>query len=145
MKRQAIIDFLDTNLRQILFSNGFNTDAGKNVFDWRSYPITAKELPAIVYNDSLAKIDPVRPIGSFRWVLRVQIAYYGSTAKDVRNGISDILKVVEVCDSSKFGGQAVDVSLAVDSNEMVIEKHNTESGASLITIEIIYDAPLWET
>jgi hypothetical protein len=75
----------------------------------------------------------------------VQIAYYGSTAKDVRNGIADILKVVEVCDSSKFGGQAVDVSLAVDSNEMVIEKHNTESGASLITIEIIYDAPLWET
>jgi hypothetical protein len=145
MKRQAIIDFLDANLKQISVSNGFNTDAGKNVFDWRSYPITSAEIPAIVYNDNLAKIEKEGPIGFFRWVLRVQIAFYGNSAKEVRNGIADILKVIKICDSSKFGGQAVDVSLAVDSSEMVIERHNTESGASLVAVEIIYDAPLWET
>ena len=140
--RQQIINILDTELKKILKTNGFNTDAGKNVWAWRDNPLTRAELTGLIYRDALNRKFPVSPIGKFRWALRIEVAIFGTSANEVRAGIEDVLKVIGNCEETKWGGNAQDTLLA-DGDEMAVEKHDIETGAAILTFEVIYDANKW--
>jgi hypothetical protein len=140
--RQQIIDILDTELKKILKTNGYNTDAGKNVYAWRDNPLTKNELPGLIYRDALNRKASISIVGKFRWVLRIEVAVFGTSANEIRAGIEDVLKVVGNCEKTKWGGYAQDTILA-DGDEMAVEKHDIETGAAIVSFEVIYDTDQW--
>jgi hypothetical protein len=140
--RQQIIDILDIELKKIKKANGFNTDAGKNVFAWRDNPLTKPELPGLIYRDALNRKFSVSPIGKFRWALRIEVAVFGTSANEVRAGLEDVLKVIGICEETKWGNNAQDTLLA-DGDEMAVEKYDIETGAAILTFEVVYDTNKW--
>lgn len=146
-KRQAIINELDTRLKQIKITNGYLTNAGDNVFAWRDSDLEILALPCIVYFDRLAGKRDDGAIGSFRWSLAIDIFCYGAVGKDTpaltRQLIADVLRAVGAADAGRWGGQAVATELA-DGTEMNVERRGKTAGEALVSINVIYDAPRWE-
>lgn len=144
-KRQLIINALDAKLKNIKTDNGYFTNAGDNVYAWLDKPVQPSKLPAIIYKDSLASRED-GPIGFFRWSLKVEIGVFAedgaNTASTVRKLIADIIKAVVAGDSEKWGGHAI--TTKIGDAETEIEKLDKTDGAALITIFIIYDAPIGE-
>lgn len=145
IKRQQIIDILDAKLRAITIANGYHTNAGNNVYAWLDRPMQPSKLPAIVYRDAIVSKEN-GAIGTFRWSLQIEIAVFAEdgvhTASTTRKVIADVLKAVGAGDAERWGGNAEDTILG--GSETAIERHDKIEGASVITINIIYDAPMWE-
>jgi hypothetical protein len=140
-KRQQIMDEVDKALKNIKKINGYQTDAGYNVFAWRDHELQMSELPAIVYYDRIInKRGDV--INRQRWALRVDIYCYASNPADVRMLIADVLKAIGNADANKYGNNAITTELG--DNEMEIEHKGQTAGEAIVSITIIYDTPLWE-
>lgn len=146
-KRQIIINELDAKLKAIKITNGYQTNAGNNVFAWREDELQPHELPGIVYLDRIAG-KREGPIGSFRWSLAIDIYCYAgagsNTPAEVRKLVADVLKAIGSADAGRWNGQAQNTELS-DGSEMSIERRGKTAGEAVININIIYDAPLWET
>lgn len=147
-KRQTIINGLDAKLKAIKTANGYQTNAGNNVFAWREDELQTHELPGIVYLDRIAGKRGGGSIGSFRWALAVDIYCYAgagsNTPAEVRKLVADVLKAIGVADTGRWNGQAQATELS-DGSEMSIERRGKTAGEAVVNINIIYDAPLWET
>jgi hypothetical protein len=145
-KRQQIMDEVDKVLRNIKTINGYQTDAGYNVFAWRQEPLQMSELPAIVYSDRLIERRE-GSIGTFRWVLRITlqcaVAAGADTAKEMRKLIEDIIKAIGVGAETRWNNLAQDTVLFTDS-EMGIEREGVTIGEALISFDIVYDSGRWE-
>jgi len=139
-KRQQIVDYLSTELKKILKTNGYNTDAGKNVFEWRDTPLQKTELPGIVFRDNLVN-KTAGTIGMFRWLMRLEIAIFGKSASEIRSVIEDVIRVIGNCSETRFGGVAADVE--IPEGEIVIERHDIVEGAAVLNFDVIYDAAKW--
>lgn len=145
-KRQTIIGDLDAKLKAIKIANGYYTDAGNHVFAWREDELQPHELPGLVYTDRLAGTRS-GSIGSFRWALTVDVYCYASAGKDtpagVRTLVADVLKALGVAATGRWASQAQDTELS-DGSEMAIERRGKTAGEAVISINIIYDTPMWE-
>ncbi len=145
--RQLIINELDARLKAITTVNGYQTNAGNNVFAWREEDLQSHELPGIVYLDRIAGRREGGPIGMFRWAIAVDIYCYASigrdTPMDVRRLVADVLRAVGAADAGRWNGQAQTTELS-DGSEMSIEHRGKTAGEAIININIIYDAPRWE-
>jgi len=49
--RQDLVDWVLERLRDIKVANGYNTNVGLNVHEWRSAPFSVDELPALNVRD----------------------------------------------------------------------------------------------
>lgn len=145
-KRQTIINDLDAKLKAIKGVNGYNTDAGTHVYPWREDELQPHELPGLVYTDRIAG-KRSGSIGSFRWALTVDIYCYAAAGKDtpagVRTLVADVLKAIGAAANGSWNSQAQDTELS-DGSEMAIERRGKTAGEAVVSINIIYDAPMWE-
>lgn len=145
-KRQTIINDLDAKLKAIKIVNGYGTDAGNHVFAWREDELQPHELPGIVYTDRIAG-KRIGSIGSFRWALTVDVYCYAAAGKDTPAGVrilvADVLKALGAAASGGWNSQAQDTELS-DGSEMAIERRGKTAGEAVVSINIIYDAPMWE-
>ena len=143
LKRQQLIDALDARLKIIKTANGYLTNLGNNVFEWRVTNLNSIEFPACIYRDvSNTKQDGA--IGSFRWALNIEIQLVtdGETsAAEVRKLIADVYKAIGT--DITWGGLAVTTEQP-DSDEMDVEQHEKKQAGALIKLSIIYDANMWE-
>ena len=140
--RQHLIDHLKAKIAEVKKINGYNTDLGLNIFEWRDHPLTKDELPGVIIRDSLNRRITPTSIAKFRWALRIEIAVFGRTPQEIRAGIEDVLKVLRQCEEEKWGGQAEWTTLA-DGDEMSFERYDIEIGAAIITFDVIYETDMW--
>lgn len=145
-KRQTIINDLDAKLKAIQIVNGYQTNAGNNVFAWREDEIQPAEMPGIIYVDRLAgKIEGA--IGTFRWALAIDIYCYTAQGKNtpesMRILIADVIKAIGSGASGRWNNQAQATELT-NGAETAIERRGKAAGEALLSFNIIYDAPMWE-
>jgi hypothetical protein len=105
--RQRIITSLDARLKTILVANGYQTDVGANIFDWRAEALEESDLPALIYRDTLCNTE-ISNISSYTHRMTVEII--AVVANDtpmaiIRNIIADIDKAIGVDD--RWGNLAV--------------------------------------
>jgi hypothetical protein len=98
--RQRIITSLDARLKTILVANGYQTDVGANIFDWRAEALEESDLPALIYRDTLCNTE-ISNISSYTHRMTVEII--AVVANDtpmaiIRNIIADIDKAIGVDD-----------------------------------------------
>ncbi len=97
--RQQIINAIDVRLKTILVSNGFKTNLGLNVFEWRVTELTEAELPALIYRDTESAVgdSPPESFDRQRQLLDIEIdvVVSGSTAPaDLRKAIGDVMVAI---------------------------------------------------
>jgi hypothetical protein len=96
--RQKIITTLDARLKAILQANGYATDVGKNVYDWRTEGLSEDFLPALIYRDVSCETE-ITGLEVFTHHLKIQIviAATGSTSMaEIRKMLADINKAIGV-------------------------------------------------
>lgn len=117
--RQRIIDAIDLRMKDILVSNGYETDIGANVEDWLPEGLESGDLPALIYRDITVETEnDTFKTFTHRMVVEIMVAVSSSTpAKVIRKIIADIDKAVGI--DHTWGGLA----LTTDRNgdEMGVE------------------------
>jgi hypothetical protein len=56
MRRTEIIEAVMQRMQLITNSNGYNSNAGENVYDWIGRPLLKQELPSIIVFDPTVKV-----------------------------------------------------------------------------------------
>jgi len=144
-KRQSIVDAIEGRMKTILTDNGYATNAGRNVFDWRITQIPDTELSAISIYDGDCTIDyeetPVGLQGHFLIVDLVSDAKGSAARSDVRKINADVVKAIGT--DLTWGGLAIDTDLI--SHGLNMEQGDKSIGAGIVRIKIHYRTPLWET
>ena len=142
-KRQQIMDAVKSRLQTITTVNGYNTNLGNNVYEWKETAFAENEMPGIDYHDSRCeRFDGV--LNRFRWRLNVEleIATQDATAvSDVRKMIADVYKAIGTDDT--WGGLAITTGQP-ESDEMRVMKEERFIAGALIGMFIIYETSLWE-
>ena len=142
-KRQQIMDAVKARLQNITVANGYMTNLGNNVYEWKETAFAENEMPGIDYRDALCeRFSSV--LNRFRWRLSVgiEIATQNSTAvSDVRKMIADVYKVIGTDDT--WGGLAI-ITEQPESDEMRVTKEERFIAGALIGVFIIYETSLWE-
>lgn len=141
--RQNIVTALDTLLKTIKVVNGYQTNAGLNVFEWRGTPLEQTDLPAILFRDTTDPIDSEGVTDRADHLLTVELAMYaaGSTAPaSSRVLIEDVLKALG---SSPTLGVAAVYDMRPAASNLVAEHEGIRLAAASLTIQIRYRTSRW--
>lgn len=144
-KRQLICSAVDARLKTILTSAGYNSDLGKNVFEWRPTPLEINELPAVNWRD-ISEGDSNASAGTIGYhnhtltfELRVLTAKGKTTAKEIRAILADIIEAISI--DQTWGGLAIRTDPV--SNEMEVEEAEHIIGGTTVTFIITYQTKKW--
>ncbi len=141
-KRQQIIDAIKTRLQTIKIANGYSTNIGNNVFEWKHSPVSAEKASGLVFRDVSNTIE-IGVLGRFRWKLGIEIEIItagGTASADIRKMIADVYKAINA--DIFWNGLALNTEQPEDEMQ-IIQEEKTIAGV-LIRFSILYDVPAWE-
>ena len=144
IKRQ-ILDAIDTRFKAILVANGYETNAGQNVFYWRTQMVPENKLPAIVYRGTTNRSE-VGAGALYENTLTVEIDGFVSASTDLEADTlldklrADIEKAIKVDDM--WGGLALTTEKI--SDEPTLDRKEKVFGWTAIVIEIEYRTTRWD-
>ena len=136
--RQQIMDAVATRLATITTANGYETDAGDNVYEWAVVPLDQGDLPALAYKDSGEDIVD-ETVGEQIRTLRIDIvAIEKGTAVTAfaRQVSADVIKAVGT--DLTWGGLAEDTALRIAGEDISIEHKDRKFVGSRTGLDIEY-------
>jgi hypothetical protein len=139
--RQQIITSVDARFKTVLVTNGYQTDVGANVFDWRAEALEEGDLPALIYRDTVCSTE-ISNISSYTHKMTVEII--AVVANDtpmaiIRNIIADLDKAIGVDD--RWGGLAILTERTGD--ESWIEIDDKKYAGCRVTVVITFRTLGW--
>lgn len=134
--RQQIIDEIDKRLKTIRVSAGYETEAGKYVFEWRDRPMEEGELPGIIYRDLS---DPITTDSKTTHIhnlnLEVELFASGSDVPTtIRKMIADVNKAIGT--DERWGALAIET--IPDSEDMVTEEGSKRLMSAIVRVNISF-------
>jgi hypothetical protein len=106
--RQQITTKLETALKGIQVSGGYETNLGNNVYEWQEYPMDTGFFPACTFRDTV--VPQKKATGLWDNLLGVEIVLYGNTPAAVRKMVADVIKAIGT-QQPKWGGLAYKTDL----------------------------------
>ena len=141
--RQQIITALDTRLKAIKVSGGYQTNAGLHVFDWLDRDLADAELDAIVYRDRSNGREVISTRGLTRNTMFVEIEVKtknaAGTASQVRKLLEDVLKAIGTDET--FNGLVKTARPGTDNLD--IQQAEKIKGSGDFTLSIEYETGKW--
>ena len=141
--RQQIMDAIQTRFEGITLINGYQTDIGLNVSQWKATALNADDFPALEYRDVSCDRMDGGPIGFFRWAATIDTeivtASGATTMTEVREMLSDIYKAIGLDESWNNLAQWTEQP----SDVVIMEQQDKIIGGAKITFRIVYDAVKW--
>lgn len=139
-KRQQIVDAIKVRLAGIRTANGYNTEIGLHVFEWKVKAFSESELPGVAFRDTDPKVRELT--GGMQEVsLPVEFiigaASGASTMQVLREAIEDVLSAIN--SDFTWGGLAWDT--AVDTVEAFAEHEGKLTGLGRIVATVKYEQP----
>jgi len=134
-KRQQIVEALDNLLKTILTTNGYETNLGRNVFEWRATPLIENEMPGVVWRDTADTVDLT--IGQHQHNLTFEILLFaqGQTAPStIRKMMADVVKAIG--SDLTLGGLVEDIK--PQSENMGTEQAEKFNAVAVISFIVIY-------
>ncbi len=134
--RQQIVDAFITRMRTIKTINGYETELGSNVTEWRATEWQESELPGCDVRDT-GESTEVKGQYHYNTVsIELEAKVQSATAPDVvRDVIADINKAIGTDPS--FGGLAYNVT-PVENESIDFEKKDKSFGGVLMKLDISY-------
>ena len=117
-KRQDIITGLKAQLATISVANGYNTNMGSNVVEWRLSPISDAQLPMVEIRDSESNVSEDMNNVLSNKTLDIAITVYNTVSTagtTARLYIEDVLKAIST--DLSLGGAAYDLNEGVSTIE----------------------------
>lgn len=136
--RQQILDAVATRLGTITTANGYETEAGGNVYEWAVVPLDQDNLPALGYKDSGEDIVD-ETVGEQIRTLHVDIVGIekGTAVTAFTRKISaDVIKAAGT--DLTWGGLAEDTTLRTAGKDIEIEHKDRKLAANLTGLDIEY-------
>lgn len=137
-----------TRMQTITAANGYHTNIGSHVFDWRLTDFEDSDLPGINIGDPEQQTINELTQGNYNkhdHILSVviQVNYSeNSTPALVRQMISDVKKAIST--DLLWGGLAYNTEPSFDEPEpMDLEQKEKKYGSALIKIKIYYRTTAW--
>lgn len=139
--RQQIVNKNLTALETILTANGFETEIGLNVSEWRTAPFSASELPAVVFRDldePQTQSSPRSPRVERQLHCQIEVVTADDTPMAfIRKALADIEKAIGIAASSGWDGLAGNTRPRV--SRAIVEQNSNKVGGS--TFEYYIDYP----
>jgi hypothetical protein len=144
-KRQLICTAFDTGLKTILVANGYNTNLGAKVFEWRPVPLELTDLPGVIWRD-ISEDDSAATTGTIGYhnhdlkvELKVITASGSTTPAEIRKLLADVQQMIGV--NPTWGGLALRTNPV--SNETAVEQAEKIIGGITIIVVIQYQTKKW--
>lgn len=141
--RQRIIDAIDERFKLIRIVNGYNTDLGNSVYQWKAVSYEVADLPLIEYRD-LTNESVIGPNPTHDHKLNIEAEIVASagntTAAQIRKMIADVKEAIGT--DLRWGGLAITTEPVNDL--MVIEQNEKIIGGVKINFAIIYRTVAWD-
>jgi hypothetical protein len=148
---QQIRSAIDTRLKAILVTNGYQTDAGKNVYYWRTASFAQDEegnmpeLPGIKYYELTEKnIAEAFPLRQNIVTLNVECIASGSDDATVKGIVDqvyqDVMKAIGTDET--WGGKAILTDKV--GHEVKMDREEILVGAIIATFEVTYRHARWD-
>ena len=136
-RRQEIVDAIKARLQTLQVANGYGTELGLHVFEWKVTAFADSELPGVAFRDTEQTVAELT--GGFRNVsLTVEFilgaASGAATASVVRQGIGDVVRCIDT--DPTWGGLAWDT--AIQSDEMFMDHDGKLTGLAKVTAVVKY-------
>ncbi len=134
--RQQIMSALKTRMQTITTGNGYVTNIGSNVFEWRTTDFQVSELPAMDIRDTGEEVE-VRG-GNHIYTLTVEIESKVSGATsgaDMRDIMADIIKAIGT--DTGFSNLVQDTK-PVQNESTGLGQNDKKIGSILMTFEMRY-------
>ena len=138
-RRQTIVTALKTILQTIQVANGYETNAGLNVFEWRGYDIPEAKLPAIDLRDG-EELPKPEAAAALRHEMIVEINCFAADPASpavLRKIMADVIKAIGADPAfPRIGGVAEDVTFIQQGiTEIEHDERFVTAGQVGITIE----------
>lgn len=133
--RQKIVDAVNSRLETILTSNGYETDVGNSVHEWRSRGFAEKELPAIAYYDGGEVQEYSHSYQKRTLTIKIHIFASGNDSpKKIRKMMADVEKVIG---TDVTWGDLADQTKPIHC-DMEVELEDKRVAGALLIYEIFY-------
>lgn len=143
-KRGEIVEAVKNQLKNIMIANGYNTDIGQNIQEWRVSPVEALVLPAVILEDHEEIFnDEEAIIGDKYRELTISIkilAEIQNSIEDLRLMAADVFKALG---EDETLGDKVN-RLDVKSVQIDVEQGKERLAMANINVIAEYDSQRWE-
>jgi len=141
--RKQIVAAVITQLETITTVNGYNTDVGNSVYEWREYPVDESETPCLIVADTECEtVDEGGDIHDHRLTIEIGIEVSGSSsAGDMRNVLADLNKAVGVGVEENWSNLAYNTEPVGDSTDM--EHKERIFSDTIFQLVICFRTPAW--
>ncbi len=135
-RRQQIIDQIKTLLATITVANGYKTNTGSNVFEWKSMDFQDTEIPGIDVRDPSEEVETRG--GRHFYTLSIEIEAKVS-ASSTTNQAREVLADIETLFGSNQNlGGLVHLVRPVQNELLDFEKVNNKFGSVTMRLEVQY-------
>ena len=137
MARQEIVNAIRSRLSEILVANGYDTDLGLNVFEWKVTAFAVSELPGVCFRDTERSVTELT--GGLR-ENRLTVEFIlgaasgTATASTIRQAVADVVRCIDT--DPTWGGLAWDT--AIESDEMFMDHEGKLTGLAKVTATVKY-------
>lgn len=140
MIRQIIVDEIVKQMKEISSSNGFYSEAGKNVFEWLEKPLDKDELPGIIIRDVSDSATDNNTISEHILKIEVDIAVAAGklTTWKMREVTSDVIKAFSKVE------EALNFQCKFNGSEFLLEQKDTTYGGVRVEFDVLYQSRKWE-
>jgi len=137
-KRQQIVTAIDTRLKTIKTVNGYETNAGDNVYEFWDIALEGDELPAIIWRDGAEDSELlVNTTQNRTLTVELTLQALGVTAPAIlRKLIADVEKAILV--DNTWGGLAIFTSVMNVVDTFDVEHKDRRMGVCRTTFTVLY-------
>ena len=135
-RRQRIVDQIKALLATITVANGFKTDVGLNIFEWKGIDFQDTELPGVDVRDPSEEVETIGGRHFYTLTIEIEAKVSASaTTNEAREVLADIQTLMG--SNQNLGGLAHLVR-PVQNELLDFEKLNNKFGSILIRFEVEY-------
>jgi hypothetical protein len=135
-RRQQIIDQIKTLLATVTIANGFKTNLGANVFEWKGIDFQESEIPGVDVRDPSEDVETKGGRHFYTLTIEIEAKVSASaTTDEAREVLADIQTLMG--SNQNLGGLAHLVR-PVQNELLDFEKMNNKFGSVAMRFEIQY-------
>ena len=135
-RRQQIIDKIKTLLATVTIANGYKTNVGSNVFEWKSIAFQDTEIPGIDVRDPSEEVETRGSNHFYTLTIEIEAKVSASTTT---NEAREVLADIQTLMGKNLTLDNLAHLVKPIQNELIeFEKTNKKFGSVLIRLEIEY-------
>jgi hypothetical protein len=133
--RESIVSSIITRLETILTANGYETNLGSNVFDWKVTDVQESELPCVIVKDTSEDVETRGGNHLHRLQIELEAKAPGVDRSIPRKIIADVQKAIGV--DPNFDNQVYKTE-PVENETLSLEQQNKVFSSIVIKFIVNY-------